>query len=145
MKKIVCLLFACSLVFIGCKKNSDANSTEGFAGSYTGTVTDTLNGSYHSTLNNYTIIIVPTHTSDVVTLTNSLLITNSGTITSNTFSIPTTIAAESAFMKVIEYAEGTFSGTDNNTWTVTFYQDQVDPSTNNVFATMSRSCVLIKQ
>jgi hypothetical protein len=144
MKKIFIALFCC-FALVGCKKNSDANSTEGFAGSYTGTVIDTLNGSYHSTLNNYTIIIVPTHTSDVVTLTNSLLITNSGTITSNTFSIPTTIAAESASMKVIENAEGTFSGTDNNTWTVTFYQDQVDPSTNNVFTTMSRSCVLIKQ
>ena len=143
MKRLLVLALVC-LVF-SCKKNTDANSEQGFAGSYTGSVIDSINGIYHSTLNNYTIIIVPTQTQGVVTLTNSLLITNSGTITANTFSIPTTIAAENSFMKVIEYAEGTFSGTDNNTWTVTFYQDQVDPSTNYVSANMSRSCVLVKQ
>tara|TARA_Y100001954_G_C15522474_1_gene460011 strand:+ start:18 stop:452 length:435 start_codon:yes stop_codon:yes gene_type:complete len=144
MKRLLVFVFA--LVLLGsCKKNSDANSEQGYSGSYTGTVIDSMNGTYHSTLNNHTIIIVPTQTQGVVSLTNGLLMTNTGNISGNTFQIPQTIAAENGFMKVIESADGTFGGPDNNTWTVTFYQDQVDTATNNVFATLSRSCVLIKQ
>lgn len=132
-------------MLLSCKKNNDATTSNGFAGSYRGTVSDTINGAYFATLNDYTIVINPTNTPGQVTLTNNLIITNTGTISGNTFSIPLTTAAQTSTMKVVEWASGTFSGTDKNTLKVIFYQDQIKPSDGSFMARAKRACVLIKQ
>ncbi len=128
-----------------CSKNSKATTSNGFAGSYRGTVKDTLNGNYAQTLNDYTIIITPTNTTGQVTLTNSIIITNTGTISGNTFNIPQTVAAQASTSKVVEWANGTFGGANNNTWNVTFYQDNINPTTGAYIARFTRTCVLVKQ
>jgi hypothetical protein len=144
--KILTTLFLLSiLISTSCKKNDDATSSNGFAGSYRGTVSDTINGSYFSTLNDYTIVINPTNTPGQVTLTNNLIITNTGTISGTTFTIPQITSTQTATNKVVESASGTFSGANNTTWKVTFYQDQMNPTTGIYTAKMKRVCVLVKQ
>ena len=139
-----------SLIFLiflnfNCKKNDEVTTSNELAGSYRGTVSDTINGAYFGTLNDYTIVINPTNTSGQVTLTNNLIITNTGTILGTTFTIPQITATQTATNKVIESASGTFSGTNNNTWKVTFYQDQINPTTGVYTAKMKRVCTLVKQ
>ena len=129
--------------------SSDSNSsnntnTNSYTGSYKGTVIDTINGSYWSTINDYTIIIVPTNTNGQVSLTNNLILTNSATISGTTFSIPQTIAAQTATTKVVEWATGNFGGPNNNTLTVNFYQNNMNLTNGSIVSTV-RSCILIKQ
>ncbi len=144
-KNIISLLLTIILINYSCKKNDEATSSNGFAGSYRGTVSDTINGAHIATLNDYTIIINPTNTIGQVTLTNNLLITNTATISGTTFTIPQTIAAQTTSSNVVESASGTFSGTNNNTWKVIFYQDQVNPTTGAFIQKAKRACVLVKQ
>lgn len=143
--KLLTLFIGLTIIAISCKKNDDATNSNGFAGSYRGTVVDTINGNYHATLNDYSIVIVATNTAGQVSLTNNLIITNSGTISGNTFTIPQTVATQTASMKVVEWATGVFTGTNNNTWKVTFYQDQINPTTNAYLTRMRRTCTLVKQ
>ncbi|MBS1665867.1 MAG: hypothetical protein JST58_00670 [Bacteroidetes bacterium] len=100
------LTLATILTIIGCKKNDEIKSSNGFGGSYRGNVVDSINNSYYATLNDYTIVIVPTNTNGQVSLTNNLIITNAGVINGNTFTIPKTIAVQSAYKKVVEWANG---------------------------------------
>jgi hypothetical protein len=144
-KLIAFSIFAGTLFFLSCKKNNEATSSNGFAGSYRGTVSDTINGNYWATLNDYAIVINSTNTPGQVTLTNNLIITNTGTISGNNFTIPQTTATQTSSMKVVEWALGSFGGANNNTWTVTFYQDQINPNTGAYIARMKRACVLVKQ
>lgn len=66
-KKFIPLLLTIILFNYSCKKNDEAKSSNGFTGSYRGTVSDTINGAYFATLNDYTIVINPTNTSGQVT------------------------------------------------------------------------------
>jgi len=134
-----------TIIFLSCQKNDEATSSNGFAGSYRGTVSDTINGAYFATLNDYAIVINPTNTSGQVTLTNNLILTNSATISGTTFTIPQTVATQTASSKVVEWASGSFGGTNNNTWTVIFYQDQINPTTGAYIVRMKRACILVKQ
>ena len=144
-KTFYALLMTILFISYSCKKNDDATSSNGFAGSYRGTVSDTINGAYFATLNDYTIVINPTNTSGQVTLTNNLIITNTGTISGTTFTIPQIIATQTTSSKVVESASGTFSGTNNNTWKVIFYQDQINPTTGAYISRPKRACILVKQ
>ena len=134
-----------TILFTNCKKNDEVTASNGFTGSYRGTVSDTLNGTYISTLNDYAIIINPANTSGQVTLTNNLILTNSGTISGTTFTIPQTVATQTTSSKVVESASGSFGGTNNNTWRVIFYQDQVNPTTGAYISRLKRVCTLTKQ
>lgn len=140
----ILILLATFFIF-SCKKNDETTSSNGFAGSYRGTVSDTINGSYFATLNDYAIVLTPTNTPGQVTLTNNLIITNTGTISGTSFSIPQTIATQTVSSKVVEWASGSFGGTNNNTWTVTFYQDQINPTSGAYIARLKRACILVKQ
>ena len=123
--RLLTLLISLPIIAISCKKNDDATNSNGFAGSYRGTVVDTINSSYWATLNDYAIVIVSTNTPGQVSLTNNLIITNTGTISGNTFTIPQTVATQTASMKVVEWANGVFTGTNNNTWRVTFIKTKL--------------------
>lgn len=144
-KSFCAILLLIILMSYSCKKNDEATSTNGFAGSYRGTVSDTINGAFFAALNDYAIIINPTNTDGQVTLTNNLILTNSGTISGTTFTIPQTVATQTSSSKVVESASGTFSGSNNNTWKVIFYQDQINPTTGAYISRAKRACVLVKQ
>ena len=133
------------LILNSCSKNDQSTNSKGFAGSYRGTVSDTIDGVYLQTLNDYTIVINQTNTLGQVTLTNNIIITNTGNISGLNFSIPQTIASETPSLNVIESASGVFTGTNNNTWKVTFYQDLIDPSNGSFKQRLKRACILVKQ
>ncbi len=147
MKKLILLLTVITLSY-SCSNSDDSNSSNNnsndFTGSYKGTVIDTINGSYWSTIYDYTIIIVPTNTNGQVSLTNNLILTNSATISGTTFTIPQTIAAQTATSQVVEWATGSFGGPNNNTLTVDFYQNNTNLTNGSVVSTV-RSCILTKQ
>ena len=145
MKKLILLLTIIALSF-SCSSDSNSNNTSSnaYSGSYKGTVIDTINGSYWSTIYNYTIIIVPTNTNGQVSLTNNLILTNSATISGTTFTIPQTIAAQTATSQVVEWATGSFGGPNNNTLTVDFYQNNTNLTNGSVVSAV-RSCILTKQ
>ena len=145
MKKSILLLLLTSLLY-SCSSDSNSNSTNAnsYLGSYKGTVIDTINGSYWSTMYNYTIIIVPTNTNGQVSLTNNLILTNNATISGTTFTISQTIAAQTTTSKVVEWAIGNFGGPNNNTLTVDFYQNNTN-LTNGTVVSSVRSCILTKQ
>jgi hypothetical protein len=144
-KILIVFLMTAILFNYSCNKNTDAISSNGFAGSYRGIVSDSSNGVYTSMLNDYTIIINPTNTNGQVTLTNNLIIPSSGTIIGTTFTIPQTIVSQTSSSKTIQYAIGTFSGLNNNNWNVIFYQDLINLSTGVYLSRFKRSCSLIKQ
>ncbi len=54
------LILVATFFIFSCKKNDEATSSNDFAGSYRGTVSDTINGSYFATLNDYAIVLTPT-------------------------------------------------------------------------------------
>jgi len=144
MKKITLILLTITLLF-NCTKNDEATSSNGFAGTYRGVVNDTLNGDFISKLNDYAIIINPTNTPGQVSLSNNLIVTNTGTISGTSFSIPTTVSVESPNLKATEWAIGEFEGPDNNTWNVVFYQEQENPTTGDIISKLTRTCSLVKQ
>jgi len=135
--------FICFAVF-SCSKGSNQLNND-FSGTYKGTVIDSINGQYHSTLNNHSITLTRNSGSNNYTITNGLILTNTATILGASFTISRVTASQSASFNVVEYANGSFSGVGNSILNVTFYQNQVSPTTNAVLATSVRKCVFTKQ
>ena len=148
MKINILISFLTAILLYSCTPDnpaSSANPINNFSGSYRGTVVDSINGSYHSTISDYTIILVGTNTQGQYSLTNNLILTNTGKVNGNTFTIPLTTATQNSSMIVKEWANGTFTGFNNSNWDVTFYQNQIDVSTGSVYTRLVRKCTLVKQ
>ena len=135
--------FICFAVF-SCSKDSNQLNND-YSGTYKGTVIDSINGQYHSTLNNHSITLTRNSGSNNYTITNGLIMTSTAVISGSSFIISEVTAAQSPSFNVIEYANGNFSGTANTTLSVTFYQNQVSPTTNAVLTRAVRKCVFTKQ
>lgn len=142
---IRCVLFSfICFAFLSCSRESNQVNGD-YAGTYKGTVIDSINGQYHATLNNHSITLTRNSGSNNYTIINGLIMTSTAVISGSSFTISQVTAAQSPFFNVIEYANGNFSGTANATLNVTFYQNQVDPTTNAVIARLVRKCVFTKQ
>jgi gamma-glutamyltranspeptidase len=148
MKTFLGPLLVILLFGFGCSSDGGDggnSSNDDFSGSYRGTVVDAINGQYHATLNDYAILLTPTNTSGQVTISNSLLLTNTANIVQTNFTIPTTVATQNATIKAVEWAVGQFEGANNETLAVVFYQNHVNVNTGETISTLTRTCVLAKQ
>jgi hypothetical protein len=114
-----------TLFVSACSKTSDDIKVADLSGSYKGNINTYMNGTLSQTLNNHTIVLVPTTVVGQVTITNNVIISTSGKISGNTLTIPKSIVASNQSFSVSEYGTGTFSG---NKLTIEFYQDQVSPN-----------------
>jgi len=145
MKNIFYSLVITTILVSSCTPNNPSNLINNLSGSYRGTVVDSLNGSYWSTLNDYTLILIATNTPGQYSLTNNLIVTNTGTVNGTTFTIPLTTTTQNSSMIVKEWATGTFTGSNNSNWDVTFYQNQINASNGSIISRLVRKCKFIKQ
>ena len=142
MTRFILLFLICTSV-IACSKNSD-NGNVDYSGTYKGSTIDSINGQLNSTTNNVSITLMRISGSNNYTIINGFTITSIATISGSTFSIPEVTAAQTSSFKVIESANGYFSGPNNTVLNVTFYQKQLDPITNGLIARGSRKCIFTK-
>ena len=139
------IIFSCICVAVFSYSKDSNRIDNDYSGTYKGTVIDSINGKYHSTLNNHSITLTRNSGSNNYTITNGLIMTSTAVISGSSFTISQVTAAQSPSFNVIEYANGNFSGTANTTLSVTFSQNNVNPRTNAVRNRAVRKCVFTKQ
>ena len=134
MKKILLILLAQQIIFTGCEKKEESNSSLNssiYSGTYIGDIDTYINGVFHSNVSK-TITLSELNTLNNYLMDNNIFMSTTCEISNGNLNIPNDTIAAASNYNVIEYGTGTFNG---NYLNIDFNQVNTDMNTGNIIST----------
>tara|TARA_B100001093_G_scaffold508406_1_gene570542 strand:+ start:1246 stop:1680 length:435 start_codon:yes stop_codon:yes gene_type:complete len=131
VKKLLLILLALQIIFTGCEKKEESNSSLNssiYSGTYIGDIDTYINGVFHSNVSK-TITLSELNTVNNYLMNNNIFMSTTCEISNGNINIPNDTTAANAINNVIEYEIGTFNG---NYLTIDFNQESIDVNTGNI-------------
>lgn len=144
MKKLLLILLALQIIFTGCEKKEESNSSLNssiYSGTYIGDIDTYINGVFHSNVSK-TITLSELNTVNNYLMNNNIFMSTTCEISNGNLNIPNDTTAANAINNVIEYGIGTFNG---NYLTIDFNQESIDVNTGNIINSGGWTGTLEKQ
>ena len=134
MKKLLLILLALQIIFTGCDKKEESNSSLNssiYSGTYIGDIDTYINGVFHSNVSK-TITLSELNTLNNYLMDNNIFMSTTCEISNGNLNIPNDTTATASNYNVIEYGTGTFNG---NYLNIDFNQVNTDMNTGNIIST----------
>ena len=134
MKKLLLILLALQIIFTGCEKKEESNSSLNssiYSGTYIGDIDTYINGVFHSNVSK-TITLSELNTLNNYLMDNNIFMSTTCEISNGNLNIPNDTTATASNYNVIEYGTGTFNG---NYLNIDFNQVNTDMNTGNIIST----------